>query len=259
MPATMTLSPRAQMRTVPPRLLPLAPRADHMVHPKAALELTPPSFGVLGAEVLCGIFLYDLAFYPLHWLLHNCPLRGVRALHGYHHRAGERALTATETVQHSFWDAFLQVAVNIAVQQVSPFAPFGGKHPLSRIIHNIVVTYLLSESHSGYDLPWMSHRLWPELFGGAPRHERHHHNGRVYYHQFFKYIDDALGYVEAESRAQALSPAVDGRSAATLDDSVNYVPGIVHLADDETRIDAVVGADADSAQRATENETLSAK
>ena len=38
-------------------------------------------------------------------------------------------------------------------------SPWGKKHALSRFAHNLVVTWLLSESHSGYDLPWMSHRF----------------------------------------------------------------------------------------------------
>ena len=28
------------------------------------------------------------------------------------------------------------------------------------------------------------------------RHEAHHHNGRVYYQQYFKYIDDFFGFTE---------------------------------------------------------------
>jgi sterol desaturase/sphingolipid hydroxylase (fatty acid hydroxylase superfamily) len=89
----------------------------------------------------------------------------------------------------------VQVFINICVQQ---FSPWGYKHPLSRIFHNLMVTYLLCESHSGYDLPFMSHRLFPTVFGGAPRHEAHHQRGNVYFHQFFMWIDDALGTVQKE-------------------------------------------------------------
>jgi hypothetical protein len=64
---------------------------------------------------------------------------------------------------------------------------------LSRILHNLMVTYLLSEAHSGYDLPFQSHRLFPAIFGGAPRHEEHHQSANVCFHQFFKYLDDGFG------------------------------------------------------------------
>ena len=40
----------------------------------------------------------------------------------------------------------------------------------------------------------MSHRLFPGVFGGSPRHEAHHQQGNVYFHQFFMWIDDALGF-----------------------------------------------------------------
>ena len=79
---------------------------------------------------------------------------------------------------------------NILVQFVSPW---GMKHPFSRFLHNLVVTYLLSEAHSGYDLPWMSHRVFPGIFGGAPRHNAHHNLANCYYQQFFCCIDDLIG------------------------------------------------------------------
>ena len=66
-------------------------------------------------------------------------------------------------------------------------------HPLSRAAHNLMVTYLLSEAHSGYDLPFQSHRLFPAIFGGSVRHEEHHQRGSVCFHQFFKYLDDSTG------------------------------------------------------------------
>lgn len=179
------------------------PPQDHFVHAKAPLVEQAPSFGTLAVELACGIVLYDLLFYPLHYLMHHAPFKPLRAVHGYHHRK-QHTLNALETVQHSYVDGALQVMVNILVQQITPFGPLGAKHPLSRLLHNMVVTYLLVESHSGYDLPFMTHRLWPAVFGGAPRHESHHHNGRVAYHQFFKYIDDFLGFVpRAAHGAQA--------------------------------------------------------
>jgi sterol desaturase/sphingolipid hydroxylase (fatty acid hydroxylase superfamily) len=164
------------------------------IHKKPPLPELAPTFGVLAVETLFGIFLYDLCFMPIHYLMHNWKVGSVRRVHGYHHRSG-KTLNALETVQHSFIDGFLQVFVNIMVQKISPFG--GAKHVMSRLLHNLSVTYLLSESHSGYrDLPWMSHNLFPEIFGGAPRHEAHHHNGRVYYQQYFKYIDDFFGFTE---------------------------------------------------------------
>jgi len=156
-------------------------------------EFTDPSCLRIVVEVVLGVFLYDLMFYPIHFSLHNLPLNEWRKAHSRHHswaRKETAAHNASETVYHSLLDGTLQVGINILVQQISPW---GHKHPLARAIHNVVVTYLLVEAHSGYDLPFMSHRVYPGLFGGSPHHEAHHRNGRICYHQFFTYIDKSLG------------------------------------------------------------------
>jgi sterol desaturase/sphingolipid hydroxylase (fatty acid hydroxylase superfamily) len=168
------------------------------VHPHASLPELAPTFGVFAIELIFGVCLYDLLFFPLHYLMHKSKWGEMRKIHGYHHRVNSHSLNALETVQHSYLDGFLQVAVNILVQQISPFGGFGHKHSLSRLAHNVVVTYLLTEAHSGYDLPWMSHRIFPEFLGGSPRHEKHHHDGRVYYQQYFKYLDDFFGFTQEE-------------------------------------------------------------
>eukprot|EP00931_Biecheleriopsis_adriatica_P065231 TRINITY_DN39820_c0_g1_i1.p1 TRINITY_DN39820_c0_g1~~TRINITY_DN39820_c0_g1_i1.p1 ORF type:complete len:348 (-),score=30.66 TRINITY_DN39820_c0_g1_i1:38-1081(-) len=158
-------------------------------------EFGDPSFARIVVEVVLGVFLYDLLFYPIHFSLHNLPIKEWRRAHARHHswaRKETAAHIASETVYHSLLDGALQVGVNILVQQISPW---GFKHPLARAIHNIVVTYLLVETHSGYDLPFMSHRIFPGVFGGSLHHEAHHRNGRVCYHQFFTYIDKSLGLV----------------------------------------------------------------
>mmetsp|Transcript_39442 Transcript_39442/g.92770 ORF Transcript_39442/g.92770 Transcript_39442/m.92770 type:complete len:442 (+) Transcript_39442:85-1410(+) len=152
-----------------------------------------PSFLRVAVEVSLGVFLYDLLFYPFHYTFHNSSFQPWRRQHLRHHqwaRTEATAHNAIETVQNDFPDVAIQVAINIFVQQLSPW---GFKHPLSRAIHNMMVTYLLVEAHSGYDLPFMSHRLFPGVFGGSPRHEAHHRVGRIYYHQFFTYLDNAFG------------------------------------------------------------------
>ena len=157
-------------------------------------SLPPPTYWRLVTEVALGIFLYDLCFYPFHASFHKLRSGPWRRQHTRHHQwAGKErvAHNAVETIQNSYLDAGVQVAINILVQNISPW---GFKHPLSRALHNLMVTYLLTEAHSGYDLPFMSHRLFPRVFGGAPRHELHHQHGNVYFHQFFMWIDDLAGF-----------------------------------------------------------------
>jgi len=169
----------------------------HCVVAKAPLPAAAPTaLRVLG-EVAVGVVAYDAAFAPIHASLHSRKFpRRWRALHKTHHdaRPPQRrgaALCPLETVQHSYADGFLQVAVNVLVQRLpTPVLAAGGvalapKHPLSRVLHNLLVTYLLVEAHSGYDLPWMSHRAFPAVFGGARAHDAHHVHGDRHFHQFF--------------------------------------------------------------------------
>ena len=97
-------------------------------------------------------------------------------------------------------DGALQVGVNIFVQHISPWG-WAQKHIMVRLLHNIVITYMLVDIHSELDLPWSLHNLAPKIFGGALRHRYHHaytqpgFNGRkgVHYQQFFRYMDDWWG------------------------------------------------------------------
>jgi sterol desaturase/sphingolipid hydroxylase (fatty acid hydroxylase superfamily) len=160
-----------------------------------------PTFARVTCEVSQGVFLYDLLFYPFHLSFHRARLASWRSQHMRHHAfAREEAVAhnAVETVQNSYLDSGIQVFINICVQN---FSTFGHKHPLSRALHNLMVVYLLCESHSGYDLPFMSHRVFPGVFGGPVRHEAHHQHGGIYYHQFFCYLDDFFGFVDKRGTA----------------------------------------------------------
>ena len=61
--------------------------------------------------------------------------------------------------------------------------------------------FLRLRSKGGFAIFARVHRLWPAVLGGAPRHEVHHNRGGVYFHQYFKYLDDLLGHTpEAQAR-----------------------------------------------------------
>lgn len=177
----------------------LSIRLLHMVRAGKPLPEHPPSFWRLVGELIFGLWAYDFLFYWLHLAMHRWPSlgHGHSVHHGWRGGAGadtkpsDRFLEAEVVVQHSFFDGSLQVLINILVQNLAPLGV--GKHKFSRLLHNVVVTYLLTECHSGLDLPWGSHRLLPKIMGGAPRHELHHHTHRHCYHQFFTYLDSFLG------------------------------------------------------------------
>ncbi|KAJ1618571.1 hypothetical protein T492DRAFT_1091589 [Pavlovales sp. CCMP2436] len=161
----------------------------HCVKTKPPLHVAPPSARRLGVEVACGILAYDVLEFCMHLLVHRC--QRVANIHSVHH--AQARLNAFAVLSHSPLDAFQQVALNVLVQNLSPWPT---KHSLSRFVHNLLITYMLTEIHAGYDGPWCMHRVWPWLFGGAARHEVHHRNGDVYYAEFFKGLDDLFGFVE---------------------------------------------------------------
>jgi sterol desaturase/sphingolipid hydroxylase (fatty acid hydroxylase superfamily) len=166
----------------------------HLVRMPRPVQTEAPSFTRLACELAVGIWAYDFIFYWLHLFMHRFHWlpHGHNLHHEHSERCGSKFLEAEAVVNHSLVDGALQVIVNIFVQNLTIYGL--PKHKLSRLLHNVVVTYLLTESHAGLDLPWASHRVFPELFGGAWRHEIHHQYHRCCFHQFFTYLDDLLGY-----------------------------------------------------------------
>jgi sterol desaturase/sphingolipid hydroxylase (fatty acid hydroxylase superfamily) len=126
-------------------------------------------------SVVASVAVYDFIFYWVHLALHKVPWL-LRNVHAVHHRQVQ--LSAREVVHHSLSDGVLQVGANVLALKLL------GLHPLARAAHNVVVTYLLTESHAGYDMPWMLHNVVPcGILGGPPRHEAHHKYGTLHYHQ----------------------------------------------------------------------------
>lgn len=67
----------------------------------------------------------------------------------------------------------------------------------SRMVYDIVIIFLITELHSGYDLPWMPQNVVPfGIFAGSRRHTQHHITGRAYYQKFFVYADNFFGFVD---------------------------------------------------------------
>eukprot|EP00658_Telonema_sp_P-2_P032373 TRINITY_DN23990_c0_g1_i5.p1 TRINITY_DN23990_c0_g1~~TRINITY_DN23990_c0_g1_i5.p1 ORF type:complete len:183 (+),score=41.23 TRINITY_DN23990_c0_g1_i5:45-551(+) len=134
--------------------------------------------GEVVVELLVGIVLYDFIFFLIHWGMHA---RGAAA-HKRHHSMGE--LRARDVLEHSAVDGALQVLVNIMVQRHSLWGP---KSRLARALHNIVVTWMLTESHTCAPTFY----VWRRWLEGVRRHRAHHLQGAQYYQQFFGYLDNA--------------------------------------------------------------------
>ena len=150
-------------------------------------------FAYVFCEVAAGIVLYDAIFFFVHLLMHEVPW--LRHLHQRHHSAPQNTLEARDVVRHSLIDGSLQVICNILVQQYTPWGCV--KSRAARALHNVVVTGMLTESHTASPTP----NLWRRWFVGVREHRNHHMGVRkgvkcgkahIRYQQFFGYLDAIL-------------------------------------------------------------------
>ncbi len=121
----------------------------------------------LSLEVVTGILLYDTIFFFIHYAMHECKFMAWLTRHCEHHKATKN-LEARHVLRHSLTDGILQVLVNIAVQRRTPWGRI--KSRFARILHNVLVTLMLTESHSA--------STYPKLFRGwcvGVREHRNHH------------------------------------------------------------------------------------
>jgi hypothetical protein len=149
-------------------------------------------------EAVAGLVLYDAIFFVLHLCMHYPK---TREIHRPHHDT-HAVLCADSVLQHSAVDALLQVGTNILVQRYNYWTLFlpgymctVPKTRLARLLHNILVTWMLTESHANVDVKTQVtfFKRFPRIFPGIQRHRTHHQDPRRYYQQFFGYLDDVLG------------------------------------------------------------------
>lgn len=174
-------------------------RIYHWIIVKPTFSLESPTAIRLLFQVLEGILYYDFIFFWIHLLMHKTPQYSWFFQHQTHHN--QVLLCANEVQHHSFVDGSLQVIVNIVIQNLSIYAYYYSaskrKHFLSRLIHNVVITYMLTETHAGYNGFWCLHNLFPNIIGGARTHELHHtsFNNNKCYQPFFMYLDQLYEFM----------------------------------------------------------------
>ncbi|GMH42466.1 hypothetical protein BSKO_10385 [Bryopsis sp. KO-2023] len=154
------------------------------LYPRRKLPLGAPTLAQIAVEVLGALFLYDHFFFWVHLALHKVPFL-YKNVHSKHHT--KKVMRAWESWRLTFFEQAADVACSIAALNVPKC------HPLSRAIYNIIVVYLITELHSGYDMPWMLQNIIPcGLWGGSRRHDFHHRYGGLYYQKFFTYMDNII-------------------------------------------------------------------
>jgi len=163
----------------------LAPRRHRRLAPFAA----PTTLQILGG-VTSGLLVYDFFFFFGHFLMHKIPFL-YRAVHAKHHKVQE--VRAGEIVRLSLAEEVLEVGFSIIALNLLSV------HPFARSIYNIIITFLLTELHCGFDFPWTPQNVIPfGLVTGSRRHHYHHRLGRHYYQKFFFTLDRLFGFYQKD-------------------------------------------------------------
>jgi len=154
------------------------------------------------AEVVSGVVLYDAYFFFIHWGMHECKYLRI-FVHREHH--GEtKYLEARHVLHHSLLDGSAQVLINIMVQRRTPWGDL--KSRLARALHNIIVTWMLTESHTSSPYP----NIFRKHCTGVRNHRFHHlgigegeniaESGVNHaYQQFFGYLDSTKAWYYSKS------------------------------------------------------------
>uniref|UniRef100_A0A7R9WML8 Fatty acid hydroxylase domain-containing protein n=1 Tax=Craspedostauros australis TaxID=1486917 RepID=A0A7R9WML8_9STRA len=153
--------------------------------------LTPTdaqSVVLLVLEVAAGIFAYDALFFVIHLLMHQNRTIANIMDHRRHHSLQTthgRSLEARDVLRHSLLDGSLQVLCNIGIQQYNPWGT--RKTKLARMLHNCIVTWMLTESHTSTP----DFYVWRRWCVGVREHRLHHFGMKPHrMQQFFGYLDD---------------------------------------------------------------------
>ena len=117
---------------------------------------------------------------------------------------------ARDVLHHSFPDASLQVLVNILVQRSTPWGTV--KSRMARILHNIIVTSMLTESHSASRTPY----FWRRWFVGIREHRLHHlHDNR--HRQYSNNNSQPLGQSVSSSSSSSSSSSLHSLQGRKFD------------------------------------------
>lgn len=161
----------------------LAPRR----HQRLAAVGAPTTLMIVGG-VGGGLLLYDLLFFCGHLLMYKIPIF-YKLVHKKHHTTVE--VRACDQVRLSLVEEVVDVAFSIIALNAL------GVHPFARCIYNVIITFLLTELHSGFDFPWTPQNVVPfGLATGSRRHHYHRRFGRHCYQMFFFTVDRLFGFFQ---------------------------------------------------------------
>ena len=119
-------------------------------------------------------------------MMHKVPFIN-RTIHKKHHEVTE--VRAGDIVRLSLIEELLEGGFALfAIRLLNP-------HLVTIPIYYMIITFLLTELHSGFDFPWTPQNVVPfGLSTGSRRHHYHHRYGRHYYQKFFFHVDRLFNF-----------------------------------------------------------------
>lgn len=125
----------------------------------------PNAFGIC-RDVTCALLLYDFGFFVCHYLMHKIPFF-YKYVHAKHHTTTE--VRASDIVRLSGVEEVVDVGISILALNYLKC------HPVSRTLYNVIITFLLTELHSGYAFPWTPQFVVPFGFSTGSKGHHYHH------------------------------------------------------------------------------------
>uniref|UniRef100_A0ACB8F8U3 Uncharacterized protein n=1 Tax=Sphaerodactylus townsendi TaxID=933632 RepID=A0ACB8F8U3_9SAUR len=125
-----------------------------------------PELPRLLLDVVVGLLLFDFCNFLWHLLHHRVPWL-YKTFHKAHHKHISTFALSTQdsSVWELLWLGLFAAGIPVLL----------GFHPMTEMAFFMINSWLSVEDHSGYDLPWSTHRLVPfGLYGGAVHHDLHH-------------------------------------------------------------------------------------
>jgi sterol desaturase/sphingolipid hydroxylase (fatty acid hydroxylase superfamily) len=158
-------------------------------HRRLAAFVAPTTFQIM-TDVTGGLLFYDFLFFIGHYMMHHVPTL-YRKFHAKHHITDE--VRACDIVRLSLAEEVYDVGCSIVALNLL------SAHPISRSIYNVIIVFLLTELHSGYDFPWTPQNVIPfNVASGSRRHHYHHRYGQHYYQKFFFTFDRIFGFFQKD-------------------------------------------------------------
>jgi len=165
----------------------------------AAWNVAPTTLQIV-RDVLCGLMLYDFGFFMCHFLMHKIPFL-YKFVHKKHHTTTE--VRSSDIVRLSGIEEVVDVGISILALNYLKC------HPVSRTIYNLIITFLLTELHSGFAFPWTPQFVVPfNVSTGSKGHHYHHRVGKHYYQKFFCTVDRLFGFIDKKTEKQGPDGAI---------------------------------------------------